>query len=89
MVEETDDEDVTLASAEESKQETEDESDIEEEQEEIKDYSGSSGFDFDIELDPAIKAAIENSLANTPHDGFKPIVSISPNGKLKIDFVPI
>ena len=89
LVEETDDEDVTLASTEESKQETEDESDIEEEQEEIKDYSGSSGFDFDIELDPAIKAAIENSLANTPHDGFKPIVSISPNGKLKIDFVPI
>jgi len=46
-------------------------------------------FDYDLQLDPAVMSAIQNSLANTPHDGYKPVVSIGSNGNLKIDFVPI
>ena len=46
-------------------------------------------FDYDLLLDPSVTAAIQNSLASTPHDGFKPVVSIAPNGNLKIDFVEI
>ena len=46
-------------------------------------------FDYDLLLDPAVMSAIQNSLANTPHDGYKPVVSIGSNGNLKIDFVPI
>ena len=48
-----------------------------------------STFDYDLQLDPAVMSAIQNSLANTPHDGYKPVVSIGSNGNLKIDFVPI
>jgi len=46
-------------------------------------------YDYDLLLDPTVAAAIQNSLANTPHEGFKPVVSVSENGKLKIDFLPI
>ncbi|MDC0556643.1 hypothetical protein OAO34_02530, partial [Candidatus Poseidoniaceae archaeon] len=46
-------------------------------------------FNYDLELDPSVLGAIQDSLAKTPHDGFKPIVSIAKNGNLKIDFVPI
>ena len=49
----------------------------------------TSDFDYDLLLDPSVTAAIQNSLASTPHDGFKPVVSIAPNGNLKIDFVEI
>ena len=49
----------------------------------------TSDFDYDLLLDPSVTAAIHNSLASTPHDGFKPVVSIAPNGNLKIDFVEI
>ena len=49
----------------------------------------TSAFDYDLILDPTISQAIQNSLANTPHEGFKPVVSVSQNGSLKIDFVPI
>ena len=48
-----------------------------------------STFDYDLQLDPAVMSAIQSSLANTPHDGYKPVVSIGSNGNLKIDFVPI
>jgi hypothetical protein len=44
---------------------------------------------FDMILDPGIMAAISQSLTNTPHEGFRPIVSIMRNGNLKIDFVKI
>ena len=40
-------------------------------------------------LDPSVMSAIQESLATTPHEGFKPVVSVSPNGNLKIDFVPL
>ena len=46
-------------------------------------------FDYDLQLDPAVMSAIQNSLANTPHEGYKPIVSIGTNGNLTIDFVPM
>ena len=49
----------------------------------------TSALDYDLILDPAISQAIQTSLANTPHEGFKPVVSVSQNGNLKIDFVPI
>ena len=49
----------------------------------------TSALDYDLILDPTISQAIQNSLANTPHEGFKPVVSVSQNGSLKIDFVPI
>ena len=49
----------------------------------------TSALDYDLILDPAVSQAIQNSLANTPHEGFKPVVSVSQNGSLKIDFVPI
>ena len=45
--------------------------------------------DYELLLDPAIANAIQSSLAATPHDGFKPVVSIAPNGNVKIDFVPL
>ena len=44
---------------------------------------------FDLLLDPVVSKAIQDSLAATPHEGFKPVVSIGANGNLKIDFVPI
>ena len=46
-------------------------------------------FDYDLKLDSAVMSAIQNSLANTPHEGYKPIVSIGSNGNLTIDFVPM
>ncbi|NCF96380.1 MAG: hypothetical protein GWP21_00515 [Euryarchaeota archaeon] len=46
-------------------------------------------FNYDLELDPSVLGAIQDSLSKTPHEGFKPIVSIAKNGNLKIDFVPI
>ena len=49
----------------------------------------TSALDYDLILDPTISQAIQNSLANTPHEGFKPVVSVSQNGSLKIDFIPI
>ena len=49
----------------------------------------TSAFDYDLILDPTISQAIQNSLANTPHEGFKPVVSVSQNGSLKIDFIPL
>ena len=46
-------------------------------------------FEYDLLLDPSVMAAIQESLASTPHEGFKPVVSVSPSGNLKIDFVPL
>ena len=54
-----------------------------------KKKAATSALDYDLILDPTISQAIQNSLANTPHEGFKPVVSVSQNGNLKIDFVPI
>ena len=51
--------------------------------------AATSALDYDLILDPTISQAIQTSLANTPHEGFKPVVSVSQNGNLKIDFVPI
>ena len=48
-----------------------------------------SQYNYDLQLDNSVLSAIQNSLATTPHDGFKPVVSIAPNGNLKIDFVPL
>ena len=49
----------------------------------------ASHSNFDLQLSPPLMSAIQNSLANTPHDGFRPVVSIAPNGNLKIDFIPL
>ena len=46
-------------------------------------------FNYDLQLDPTVLDAIQESLSKTPHEGFKPVVSIAKNGNLKIDFVPI
>ena len=46
-------------------------------------------FEYDLLLDPSVMSAIQDSLASTPHEGFKPVVSVSPSGNLKIDFVPL
>ena len=46
-------------------------------------------FEYDLLLDPSVMTAIQESLASTPHEGFKPVVSVSPSGNLKIDFVPL
>ena len=43
-------------------------------------------YNYDLELDASVLNAIQNSLASTPHEGFQPVVSIAPNGNLKIDF---
>ena len=43
-------------------------------------------YNYDLQLDPSVLNAIQNSLATTPHEGFQPVVSIAPNGNLKIDF---
>ena len=48
-----------------------------------------TSYDYDLMLDPSVMSAIQESLATTPHEGFKPVVSVSPNGNLKIDFVPL
>ena len=45
--------------------------------------------EYDLLLDPAVSKAIQDSLASTPHEGFRPVVSIGANGNLKIDFVPL
>ena len=46
-------------------------------------------FEYDLLLDPSVTSAIQESLASTPHEGFKPVVSVSLSGNLKIDFVPL
>jgi len=48
-----------------------------------------SQYNYDLQLDNSVLSAIQNSLATTPHEGFKPVVSIAANGNLKIDFVPL
>ena len=66
---------------------------VEEEEEEIIEEETvstmPSEYEYDLLLDPAVMKAIQDSLANTPHEGFKPVVSIAPNGNLKIDFAPL
>ncbi len=56
---------------------------------EIQAAASPKHFNYDLQLDPSVLSAIQNSLANTPHEGFKPIVSIATNGNLKIDFIPL
>jgi len=51
--------------------------------------STASNINYDLQLDQSVLAAIQNSLANTPHQGFKPVVSIGTNGNVKIDFIPL
>lgn len=46
-------------------------------------------YEYDLQLDSSVMNAIQKSLANTPHEGFKPVVSIASNGNVKIDFVPL
>ena len=55
---------------------------------EKKSEPSKAAFDYDLILDPTISTAIQASLVATPHEGFKPVVSVSKNGTLKIDFVP-
>jgi hypothetical protein len=59
------------------------EEEAEEENMEVKHYN------YDLQLDENTLQAIQNSLASTPHEGFKPVVSVGKNGNLKIDFVPL
>jgi hypothetical protein len=48
-----------------------------------------TGGGFSMAIDPQIMAAIQSTLARTPHDGFQPIISMLPNGNFKIDFRPL
>ena len=43
--------------------------------------------DYDVALHPSMIHAIIANLNATPHEGYRPIVSIMQNGNLKIDFV--
>jgi hypothetical protein len=45
--------------------------------------------DYDIVLHPSMFQGIIANLKATPHDGYRPIVSILQNGNIKIDFVKI
>jgi hypothetical protein len=83
-----DGEDVEVTEAQESKKEVEKKIERKKSTLEIP-KPVTSAFDYDLILDPTISQAIQNSLANTPHEGFKPVVSVSQNGSLKIDFVPL
>jgi hypothetical protein len=51
--------------------------------------STPTNLNYDLQLDQSVLAAIQNSLANTPHQGFKPVVSIGTNGNVKIDFIQL
>ena len=51
--------------------------------------SPQANLNYDLQLDQSVLAAIQNSLVNTPHQGFKPVVSIGTNGNVKIDFIPL
>jgi hypothetical protein len=65
---------------------------LEEEEEDVPEQVSAAPtkhFNYDLELDPTVLGAIQDSLSKTPHEGFKPIVSIAKNGNLKIDFVQI
>ena len=83
-----DGEDVEVTEAQESKKEVEKKIEKKKSNLEIP-KPVTSALDYDLILDPTISQAIQNSLANTPHEGFKPVVSVSQNGSLKIDFIPI
>ena len=48
-----------------------------------------TNINYDLQLDLSVLNAIQNSLASTPHQGFKPVVSIGTNGNVKIDFIPL
>lgn len=48
-----------------------------------------TGGGFSMAIDPQVMAAIQSTLARTPHDGFQPIISMLPNGNFKIDFMPL
>ncbi len=49
----------------------------------------TSSVPFDVILHPSMSQIIEQQLRNTPHEGFKPVIGVSPNGNIKIDFVPL
>ncbi len=78
--------------------EEEDEIEIVEEEVEIVEKENNMNFDlpapakaqnYDLKLDESVLNAIQSSLARTPHAGFKPVVSISKNGNITIDFVAL
>ena len=48
-----------------------------------------TGGGFSMAIDPQVMAAIQSTLARTPHAGFQPIISMLPNGNFKIDFMPL
>ena len=102
VLEEVEDAEIEEDDAEEEvEEETETEEEVEEETEteeeaveevveqRVDTQPSASHSNFDLQLSPPLMSAIQNSLANTPHDGFRPVVSIAPNGNLKIDFVPL
>ena len=97
MEEEDEDEEVEIED-EVEEEEVEEESDdkvidlsgaLEEKKSLIEKIESKTSYEYDLLLDPAVMKAIQDSLANTPHEGFKPVVSIAPNGNLKIDFAPL
>ena len=49
----------------------------------------ATNINYDLQLDQSVVNAIQNSLASTPHQGFKPVVSIGTNGNVKIDFIQL
>ena len=62
---------------------------VEEAEEIVEEAVEQKMYEYDLLLDPSVMNAIQESLASTPHEGFKPVVSVSPSGNLKIDFVPL
>ena len=92
VLEEVEDAEIEEDDAEEEvEEETETEEEAVEEvvEQRVDTQPSASHSNFDLQLSPPLMSAIQNSLANTPHDGFRPVVSIAPNGNLKIDFVPL
>jgi hypothetical protein len=84
----------SIEADEEDAVEVVDEADEEEEEEivmkeERSAPSPQSNLNYDLQLDQSVLNAIQNSLVNTPHQGFKPVVSIGTNGNVKIDFIPL
>ena len=48
-----------------------------------------TNHEFEIRLPPGKLEAILQSVQGTPHDGFKPVVSVHENGKIVIDWVEL
>ena len=44
---------------------------------------------FAVNIPPNILQNISMAIANTPHEGFKPVIGFKPNGEFILTFEPI